>query len=388
MKSLACLDFVLIFFMSLNVFAQKPDYDSLVKAGINQIYSIKFTEAEKTFLFLQKEYPKHPAGKFFFAIIDWWKIILSEENEEQDERFYEKIEETVDFCDDILDKDPNNVDALFFKGGAIGFRGRLRVMRESWFAAADDGREALPLVELAHKLDPDNVDVKLGFGIYNYLAAVIPDKYPIIKPVMMFFPTGNKELGLKQLKEAANYGKYSSYEAKYILVTFFYYFENDANSAELYTKQLVELFPDNPVFERWRGRIAVKKAEWETVDKIFRNVLNKADKNLVGYNTPMVRREANYYVGNILKNKGELTEAFSYYKKCIEESKKIDEDKASGFRINATLYSGNIMETRGKYDEAKKYYNAVLDMREFQNSHTLAETYLDRIKNSEKQGNK
>ena len=194
--------FSIFIFAALIVFQvtalSKPDYDSLVKAGINQIYSIKFSEAEKTFLALQKEYPKHPAGKFFFAMIDWWKIILSEENEEQDERFYEKIEETVDFCDAILDKDPNNVDALFFKGGAIGFRGRLRVMRESWFAAADDGREALPLVETASKLDPGNVDVKLGFGIYNYLAAVIPDKYPIVKPVMMFFPIGNKELGLKE----------------------------------------------------------------------------------------------------------------------------------------------------------------------------------------------
>jgi tetratricopeptide (TPR) repeat protein len=381
-----CLFAVLIVFQVTAL--SKPDYDSLVKAGINQIYSIKFSEAEKTFQILQKAYPKHPAGKFFFAMIDWWKIILSEENEEQDERFYEKIEETVDFCDEILDKDPNNVDALFFKGGAIGFRGRLRVMRESWFGAADDGREALPLVELAHKLDPDNVDVKLGFGIYNYLAAVIPEKYPIVKPVMMFFPTGNKELGLKQLKEAANEGKYSSNEARYILVTFFYYFENDLSSAELYTKQLVQSFPDNPVFERWQGRIAARKAEWNITDKIFKSVLKKADKNLEGYNTPMVRREANYYIGQNLKNNGDLTGAFAYYKKCIEESKKIDGDKASGFRINATLYSGNIMETRGKYDEAKKYYNAVLDMREFQNSHTLAETYLDRIKNSEKQGSK
>ena len=146
--------------------------------------------------------------------------------------FYEKIEETVDFCDEILDDDPNNVDALFFKGGAIGFRGRLRVMRESWFNAANDGREALPLVELASELDPKNVDVKLGFGIYNYLAAVIPEKYPMVKPVMIFFPSGDKELGIKQLKEAASSGKYSKYEARYILVTFFYYFENDMNSAE------------------------------------------------------------------------------------------------------------------------------------------------------------
>ena len=190
------------------VFSQKQTYDSLVKAGINQIYSIKFEEAEKTFQVLKKEYPKHPASRFFFAMIDWWNIILSEENEELDDRFYENIEETVDFCDEILDNNPDDVDAMFFKGGAIGFRGRLNVIRENWFSAANDGREALPLVEHAYELDPTNVDVQLGFGIYNYLAAVIPERYPIVKPVMIFFPEGNKELGLEQLKEAAASGKY------------------------------------------------------------------------------------------------------------------------------------------------------------------------------------
>jgi hypothetical protein len=185
-------------------------------------------------------------------------------------------------------------------------------MRESWFAAADDGREALPLVETASKLDPDNVDVKLGFGIYNYLAAVIPDKYPIVKPVMMFFPSGNKALGLEQLKEAASVGKYSSYEARYILVTFYYYFENDMSSAELYARQLVDSFPNNPVFERWRGRIAARKSEWAITDSVFKKVLRKADKNLEGYNTQMVRREANYYIGQNLKNNGDNAGAFSY----------------------------------------------------------------------------
>ncbi|MCW8804564.1 MAG: tetratricopeptide repeat protein 39 [Ignavibacteriaceae bacterium] len=388
MKSITILILTLLLLFRFDAFSQKPKYDSLVTVGINQIYSIKFTEADKTFQLLKKEYPKHPASRFFFAMIDWWKIILSEEDEEKDERFFEKIEETVDFCDEILDKDPTNVDALFFKGGAIGFRGRLRVMRESWFSAADDGREALPLVETASKLDPDNVDVKLGFGIYNYLAAVIPERYPIVKPVMMFFPSGDKELGLRQLKEAASTGKYSRYEARYILITFYYYFEKDMDSAEVFAKQLVESFPDNPVFERWRGRVAASKSESAIADSIFKNVLKKSEKNLEGYNTPRVRREANYYVGANLKKSGDNDGAFSYYKKCIEDSKKIDGDKESGFRINATLYSGTILETKGKYSEAKKYYNVVLDMREFKNSHTLAESYLARIDKLEKQGSK
>ena len=381
MKLLSLLVLFLILFVQIDSFSQKPTYDSLVKAGINQIYSIKFTEAEKTFQVLKKEYPKHPASRFFFAMIDWWKIILSEEDEEKDDLFYDKIDETVDFCDEILDNDPNNVDAMFFKGGAIGFRGRLNVMRENWFSAADDGREALPLVEHSYDLDPTNVDVKLGFGIYNYLAAVIPEKYPVVKPVMIFFPSGDKELGMKQLKEAASSGKYSKYEARYILVTFFYYFEKDMNSAELYAQQLVDSFPNNPVFERWHGRIAYRKKEITLADSIFKDILNKADKNYEGYNTPMVRREANYYIGNNLKNSGDLNSALQYFKKCIEQAKKIDEEgEESGFQINATLYSGTIFQTWGNNKEAKKYYEKVLDMRDFRDSHKTAEEQLDSMK--------
>jgi tetratricopeptide (TPR) repeat protein len=384
MRLIHLLLLILILFAGSYTFAQKPSYDSLVKAGINQIYSIKFTEAEKTFLTLQKEYPKHPAGGFFLAMIDWWKIILSEEDEEKDDRFFEKIEEVVDFCDEILDEDPDNVDALFFKGGAIGFRGRLRVMRESWFGAANDGREALPLVEQAAELDPTNVDVKLGFGIYNYLVSVIPERYPIVKPVMMFFPSGDKQLGLKQLKEAASSGKYSKFEARYILVTFFYYFEDDYNSAEHYAQMLADSFPNNPVFERWRGRIAVRKAEWTLADSIFRDVLSKAAKNYEGYNTPMVKREANYYVGSYLKNQNQNDAAIPYFKKCIEDSRKIDDDTESGFRINATIYLGTIYESKGNYKEAKKYYEDVLEMREFKGSHDRAEEYLARINKVER----
>ena len=106
------------------------------------------------------------------------------------------------------------------------------------------------VITQAYELDPKNIDVKLGFGIYNYLAAVIPEKYPIVKPVMIFFPEGNKNLGLQELKDAASSGKYSKYEARYILVTFYYYFENDMDAAGIYAQQLIESFPNNPIFER------------------------------------------------------------------------------------------------------------------------------------------
>lgn len=100
------------------------------------------------------DYPESPAGRFFLAMIDWWKILIDLDYEGYDDIFYQKLEDVIFQCDQILDKDDKNVDALFFKGGAIGFRGRLRALRESWLKAADDGRTALPIVQYASKLDP------------------------------------------------------------------------------------------------------------------------------------------------------------------------------------------------------------------------------------------
>ena len=124
--------FLFILLFSFSTFAQNSDFDSRVNEGIKQIYNIKFTEAEKTFRSVMADYPQHPAGRFFLAMIDWWKILLDPDNESYDEIFFQKLEDVIYQCDQLLDKNPKDVDALFFKGGSIGFRGRLSAFRESW----------------------------------------------------------------------------------------------------------------------------------------------------------------------------------------------------------------------------------------------------------------
>ena len=380
MKKLITLLIFFAFFCEIN-FAQSARFDSIVVKGIKQIYGIELGLAENTFNQLIKEYPDHPAGKFFIAMIDWWRILLDTSNDDKDELFLEKIESVIEQCDNILDKDPENVDAIFFKGGAIGFRGRLSSLRESWLSAADDSREALPLVELAGELDSINIDVQLGFGIYNYYADVIPEKYPIVKPLMIFLPSGNKELGIKQLVNVSTNGKYANYESRYFLMSLYYRFEKDYDKAEKYALMLTKDFPNNPVFETWQGRIAVKKGEMVKADSVFKNVLSKTEKKFSGYNSPSVIREASYYIAYNFRSVAMYDSAEVYFNKCIELSLRIDKDEESGFLINATLYLGMIKEFKKEYYAARMYYEKVLDMREFGNSHNLAETYLERIEN-------
>jgi tetratricopeptide (TPR) repeat protein len=362
-------------------FAQDAKFDSLVTKGIKEIYNIQFDKAKETFDLVQKEYPNHPAGKFFSAMIIWWKITLDRDNETYDEIFEDRLEEVIDFCDEILDDDPKNVDAIFFKGGALGFRGRLYALRKEWFNAALDGKDALPLVFEAYKIDPTNEDVKLGFGIYNYYAESIPEKYPFIKPAMVFFPNGNKSKGIEQLKIAAKKAKYAGIEARFFLMTLYYQFEEDYTESLVYAKPLHEDFPNNPIFEKYYGRLFVKKGNYKKAAEIFSSINKKCNSAYNGYNKKL-KREAVYYIGNNFYMQGKLDSAKKYFTECEKLSKKVDVDldEESGFLINAALYVGMINDRLGLRNEAIKKYKQVLSYREYGNSHKKAKKYLKKAR--------
>jgi len=376
MHKLKNIIFILWILIAPYALPQTPVFDSTVAAGIKQIYDIKFPEAEKTFRGIIADYPDKPQGRFFLAMVDWWKILLNPDNESYDDVFYQKLEDVIFQCDQILKQNPNDVNALFFKGGAIGFRGRLRAYRESWLKAADDGRTALPIVEHAAKLDPKNVDVELGFGIYDYYASVIPEQFPLMKPLMIFFPPGNKQKGITELNSVALNGKYAKYEARYFLMTLYFDYENNPIMADEYAKMLTDDFPDNPVFERWSGRIAAKKGDFFSASKIFSDVLSKADNNYPGYNNINARREATYYIAYEYKSLNQLDSSITYFKNCVTYSKQLDVKEASGFLINSYLYLGMLYDLQGKRERAIEYYKKTLDLKDYNNSRFYAEEYL------------
>jgi hypothetical protein len=367
---------LLFLILSVNIRPQGARFDSTAMQGIKQIYDLQFSQAETTFRRLIADYPDHPAGRFFLSMIDWWKILVDADVESYDDLFFQKLEDVIYQCDELLEKNPKNVDALFFKGGAIGFRGRLRAFRESWIKAADDGREALPIVERASNLDPSNLDVQLGFGIYNYYASVIPSEFPLLKPLMIFFPKGDKLKGIEQLTNTAMNGKYAKYEARYFLMTLYFTYENDVYRAGEFAKLLTTDFPDNPVFERWFGRVAAKKGDYPTCSAIFRDVLNKADKNYFGYNNKKAEREAYYYVGVEARNEKKLDSAKIFFQKCADLSRQVDKNEDSGFLINSMLFLGMINDMQGYRDKAVELYNKLLDLIDYGSSHNLAKQYL------------
>ncbi len=369
---------LLFFFLSFSLSAQNYDWvkhDSLVKAGIDQIYGIEFEKADKTFDTVVKEYPTHPSGKFFKAMTTWWRILLDIENESMDDKFYNQLEEVIDICDDILDKNDKNVDAMFFKGGSLGFRGQLRAIRESWLKAALDGKDGLSLVFKSYELNPKNVDVQLGFGIYHYYADVIPGRYPAVKPFMVFFPKGDKEKGLKELENVALNGRYTRIESRNFLMKLNFQFEENMNESRKWSRILLADYPNNPFFQKYYGLTFVKDNNYPEAAKTFKDVYNKAKRGMPGYNKKF-EREASYYIGMDYKIREKTDSAAIYFERSEKLSRELDKQNESGFLINSVFYLGMLYDQMGMRDKAVKYYNETLRLKDRNDSHKFAEQYL------------
>jgi tetratricopeptide (TPR) repeat protein len=370
--------FVLLLILPATASAQwvsDPAVEKKIQRGIDAIYNMQFEKADSVFAEVIRWNPEHPIGYFFQAMSQWWRILTNFDDESQDQKFYDMLDKVMTLCEDRLDKNPNDVTALFFKGGAVGFRGRLRANRSKWVGAANDGLVALPIVQKAYKLEPKNDDVLLGIGIYNYYADVIPDQYPFVKPFMLFFPGGDRKKGLQQLEEAAKHAKYASVEANYFLMQNYFLYEKDFAKASVIAIQLNKKYPENPVFHRYLGRCYISLGRLGEANDVFLEIEKRFRKKQTGYDD-YDGREAYYYLGKYYFLTGTMNQALRNFYSSDSLSRIVDKDGASGFMSLTNLMVGMIYDTQNQRSAAIEQYKKVLDMKEFENSRRDAELYL------------
>jgi len=352
-----------------------PANEERLRNGIRLVYNLSFDSARAEFLAVQRARPDHPAGYFFLAMVSWWKIVSDLTNTSHDDRFLAELDRVIDLCDKRLEKDENDLAALFFKGGALGFQGRLHGNRDDWIKAANAGREALPIVRKAYALSPGNHDILMGMGIYNYYAAVVPELYPIVKPLMIFFPKGDKARGLEQLRTASDHARYAGVEASYFLMLALQNIERRHSEALPIALRLHREFPRNGIFHKYVGRCQAALGNWGEMRNVFAEVLELASEHRVGYDV-VAEREAEYYLGLYEMQAERNEEALRHFYRSDELSRSLDIKELSGFMTVTNLRIGMIYDLQGKRKLAVEQYHKVLKMKDFLDAHRQAEEYL------------
>ncbi len=119
-----------------------------------------------------------------------------------------------------LDKNPNNVDALYARGITRGLRATYMGMGErAWFAALRSAVSARRDEERVLELDPKYVDAKLLVGTDLYIVGSL--SWPAKVAASIVGISGNKQKGLDYLREVVAGGHSEvAYDGKIVLALF------------------------------------------------------------------------------------------------------------------------------------------------------------------------
>jgi hypothetical protein len=350
-------------------------YDPRLQEGIDLIYNLRFAEAEQHFQQIVQADPANPMGYFFLAMVSWWQVLVDLDSIEHDQAFYARLDECIQACDRKLEQDPMDFDAILFKGGAIGFRGRLRGDRGEYLSAAADGIKCLPLLQKSRQLEPTNKDILFGQGIYNYFAEVIPQKYSIVRPVTALLPEGNRAQGLQQLEEVAQEGKYARAEAAYFLAQIYRMFEENKPSALAYLEYLHTRYPPNAVFHRNRARTLADLGRWEQATPLFQEYILRSQEGWTGYHVHG-RLEALYYLGKYALAGRRLEEAEKTFLEIDDLGRGMKRESDQGYVALANLLLGITYDLQDQRDLAVARYQRVKKLPDWGSSRELADQYL------------
>ncbi|MDX2128965.1 MAG: tetratricopeptide repeat protein [Chloroherpetonaceae bacterium] len=352
-------------------------FDTEIRQGIEYIYNLEFEKADNLFVTINKDH-NNPAGKFFIGMVTWWKIMMDIDNTSLDEQFSNQMDEVIDLCDERLERDDRDIQALFFKCAALGFRGRLRANRGSWLKAANDGKDALPLISKIRKLDDANYDMQFGLGLYNYYAEAVPDKFPATKPLTIFFPKGNKKEGIRQLELAADSARYAAAESLYFLLQIHYVYEKNFNKAIEYAKRLHNRFPNNPFFYAYLGRCFYAGGFWKEAETLYFDILQKAKSKSL-YTSARWEREAHYYIGLIKMHQRNNAESFAHFINAYQLEKQVEptEGEPSAFYTLTHLRLGMLYDLQGNRQKALEHYKVVLNTKDYNNAQQHAKNYMN-----------
>ena len=349
-------------------------YDPRIQRGIDLIYDLHYDEAEAFFTEVIRADPDNPLGYFFRAMVGWWRVLIDLDDRSHDEAFYAHLQECIDVCDRRLKEDPDNFDAILFKGGAIGFRGRLRGDRNQYLRAANDGRRCLPLLAQSRRLEPSNKDILFGQGIYNYFAEVVPKKHPVVRPVMWLLPDGDRELGIRQLEEVAAEGLYARTEAAYFLAQIYRIFEDDDARALPYLEELHARYPRNALFHRYLARTLAAAGRNRRSEALYAEIARRADEGRTGYHA-RARLEALYYLGKHRFRLNDAAGAEIYLLQADELGRDIESDR--GYTALSNLLLGMCYDRMGQRPQALERYARTRRLPDANGSRDLARKYED-----------
>ncbi len=328
--------------------------------ALNDLYNFKFAKAEQQFRWFKQKYAWHPLPYFLLGLSEWWKIMPATNNTAHDERFLAYMDSTILVAEHLHEDYPEyRTEAAFFLAAAHGFKGRLYAdeERKEWRKAAFAGKKALKYLEECKEKNNLSPELLFGDALYNYFSVWVPENYPALKPILWFFPKGDKQLGLQQLKEVSYNAFYTRTEAMVWLMRIWNSYENKNEQALQLAEYLHVTYPDNSYFHRYYARMLYATGQYADMERESKAVLAMIDSGKLGYEATSGRYAA-FFLGQLGESRRQLPDAKKYYEKAVQFAEQSGATE-SGYYLYSLIALGEIAEKQGDKAAASRYFKDV-----------------------------
>ena len=196
-------------------------------AGSQLLFDYDFDEAIGHYARVSERFPEHPTGPYNLATTIWTRLAQRsngmrgsslrndrffsqqgrpETTPEEVAAFREHLEEAYRRAEALLERDPDDVEALYYLGATEALEsGWAVIVDRAWFRAARTIRRGVGRHRRVQELDPGFKDAYAVPGAYDYGIATLPR--PLRMLAFVFGMRGDREGGLRGVEITANEGR-------------------------------------------------------------------------------------------------------------------------------------------------------------------------------------
>lgn len=344
--------------------------------GIELLYDWEFDRAEKTINQVIANKPKDPIGYFYSAMVSWARLEFGFWSQATVNEYKERINRSISVARKKIKNGDADSFTYFYLGGALGFKGQFELIEKKWLSSSILAIDAIDVLKICLKLDPDNRDVLYGLGIYDYYTAKVPGILKFL--AYIFIHKGNKEEGLRKLHVAAEEAIYSTIAAKSLLLRIYLFMEPLYHKARPLAEELAMRFSKNARFKFLQGVTYIRLGMSSEFNEVLDFMRAKSKKEVSLREASMWGNRALYLDATKDLFHGRYRQARSKFDRILSRG---DPSTDPAMFTWPLLKKGMSYDLEGEREKALKYYKKIVKLKCCGEAQILAEKYIKKAIN-------
>ncbi len=230
--------FTLFFFNNLITHGQSKDYETFY----NIFFIGNYKKAATELIYLKNKYPDNIKTNIAFA--DFFYVMYKTSGGMEVYNSLCKKEAKI-VESKLLRKKVLSSNDIYYLISAKSLLLKIEFDKKHYLKAAKGFKQLIKYFKYALK-HQDNPKLKLVAGMYYYYVEAAKVDYPMTKPVLLFFPKGNKLKGLKLLYECyKSKNTYIKISSELFLANIYRNSEHNFKKSQFFYNLLLKKYPKN-----------------------------------------------------------------------------------------------------------------------------------------------